>query len=227
MIIFPMTEAHSSTIKIGIIDTGLLPYSSNLKLCPTGHYDFDSHQSVIAYSGQKHGTIIAAIIADQLVNVDYCVIIYQVSTIFGINPEDIAKAVRMAKVAKVFAINISLSGPDFNKNEQNALRDLAESGTKIFIAAGNEKTDLSINCNAYPACYNQKNTTIVGALQPTGYFRADYSNYGKGKVTAWYNGDYTWQGIYDHGTSYASPKALSAYVLSHPVRSTQTTVQML
>jgi len=207
------SQISNQTIKIAIIDTGYtILEGRNLKLCSTGHYDFSTKTPYVGLSIGNHGTKVGSIIADELKAYDYCAIIYKVQTAEGIPPGNITKALRLALKQHVAAVNISLTGPEQDVDELAALSALTASGTRVFIAAGNEGTNLDNNCNTYPACYTIKNIEVIGAIDPTRHIRASYSNYGKRRITQWYSGDTYLDGEEDHGTSFASPRALSRYI---------------
>lgn len=210
----PNYSVHTAAIKIAIIDTG---YQGNegLKVCPTGSLDFNTGLKEVGISplNKDHGTKVASIIAESLKNVDYCALIYQVESIKGINPLHIALAATLAEDENVVAINISLTGPLTDDAENVALLNVSQKA-KLFMAAGNQKQDLTKKCLAFPACYGIANAQVVGALTPAGYLRAEYSNFGRGIVNNWQSGEVKWRGTLDYGTSFAAPRALSKYVLS-------------
>lgn len=215
----PRIIGSAPAIKIAIIDTGLQLDKTNLKLCPTGHFNFATNEPVVGVSKiyPEHGTLVASIIADNLKRVDYCAIIYQVSTYSGISVMDITRAAKMALKEEVTAVNLSISGNEYSREENAALYDLLDRGA-VFVAAGNDHIDLSKNCSVYPACYSmllrKSHFFVVGALDDLNNVKALYSNYGEGRIDKWDRGMVVWNGTIDQGTSYATPRSLSKYVLS-------------
>jgi subtilisin family serine protease len=201
--------------KIAIIDSGYDPTRATAPLvtCKTGHYDYFTKTANLAFQGE-HGTRVASIVANKLKEVDYCVVVYQVSTIpnapLPMNSNDLADAINLAIAEQVDAINISAGGVGTQSSiERAALVTAANLGISVFVAAGNNSQNLDKDCNYYPACYKIKGVIVVGAQdyddpkQP-----ANYSNYGK-IVDLWGPGYYQEY----RGTSYATPRALSEYIL--------------
>ncbi len=208
------STVHEAAFKIAIIDTGYQG-GGGLKVCDKGHFNFNTGRKNVGVSplNATHGTKVATIIAQLLKNVDYCAIIYQVESIRGIDPINIGSAAMLARAENVVAVNISLTGPNPDQTESMALWALSQKA-KLFIAAGNQGRNLTKNCSIFPACYNITKAQVIGALDPGSVLRAEYSNYGKGIISNWQNGELQWKGTLDYGTSYATPRALSKYVLS-------------
>lgn len=210
------STAHASgpkQLRIAIIDTGYKHDSTDvpLKLCKDGHYDLVKKTPTIGYS-IEHGTRVANIIAENLQNVDYCAVIFQLYGPDGIDIQSIGQAVIRAIDAGVDVINISLTGNDPDFLEERVLEQATLRGIKVFQAAGNYSTNLDNKCDLYPACYKLPGVTVVGALDYTNGLRARYSNYGS-LVKEYYNGYSMYHNEIDNGTSYATPRALSNYVL--------------
>lgn len=211
----PITAA---TIKIAIVDTGWRIPGANtrdpeLKLCPTGHYDYYTNTPMVNVV-LPHGVRIGSIIAQALSDVDYCAVIFQVWTEHGITSDSLAAALRRAKQEGVKFINVSITGTEPSPKEKRALRELGDAGITVFVAAGNEGRDLSKSCQSYPTCYGLPNIVSVGATLNGSKDKTNYSNYGK-YVSAWYPGELIWHGQKDIGTSYAAPRALSDRVRSY------------
>lgn len=220
-----LTEKNLSTppkqIRIGIIDTGYQYDFSGipLKLCNDGHYDFLNRTETVGHT-LEHGTRVANIIAENLQNVDYCAVILQVYGTKDINTDKVGQALLRAIDARVDVVNISLSGRDPLPLEKQALNLALNKGIKVFIASGNMSTNLDKDCTFFPACYRLRGMTVVGALNYETKLRANYSNYG-GVVNEYYNGYSVYHNKLDNGTSYATPRALSNYVLklyNQPIR---------
>ncbi len=217
----PEGKATGTMLKIAIIDTGydtslLDEEATELNLCDTGHYDFNLDKAKLGSAG-SHGTMVGSIIAENLQDVNYCAVIYQVQTVIGITAESVTRAIKMATKEGIFAINISLEGIMHAQRERMALYDLGQKGTAIFVAAGNRHANLDEVCNSYPSCYHVPNLYVVGAADESMEFRAAYSNYGS-RVSSWYSGDFIMNGTKMQGTSFASPRALADYVYASSLR---------
>lgn len=217
-------NAHADLVhpkyKIAIIDTGYLvtfPGANKLKLCPTGHYDFGNDKPGIGVTKvvhrQTHGTFVGMIIAEELKDVDYCALIYQVQNSSNEIPtEFILAALKMATEVHATLANLSYVMYQYDLSERWALRDFLATGTHAFVAAGNNSKNLDESCDAYPACYPLKNLYAVGAFNPILHLPDTYSNYGS-VINLWFSGDVSFNGIKDYGTSFAAPRALVDYVL--------------
>lgn len=210
---FTETKTVAAKLKIAIIDTGYneaLVSGDKLKLCDSGHFDYKYREPKIG-SSIPHGTLVSAEIAKELVEVDYCAIIFQVHDGIGnFSPRTVADAVRRAIDLDVVAINLSMSGNIFSKEEYNAFNYASSKGVRIFVAAGNDRLDFDQECAIFPACYSSASVYPVGALTPFST-RALYSNYGS-RVNLWYLGHCQTGALFMEGTSCAAPRALSDYV---------------
>lgn len=214
---FPKTtrSALSSPLRIAIIDTGYNSRlgSGTLKLCSTGHYDFQTKKNKVG-SRRIHGTAVGSIIGDELKDVPYCAIIYQVETDDDDGYfENTIKAMEMVKKEGVVAVNLSIEGYLFSFRDFYQIQKLAKRGVAIFIAAGNKNINLDEVCISYPGCYEIENTYIVGATAFDSRTKSAYSNYGR-SVKIWEPGYYDLHGRLFEGTSFAAPRALSDYVRS-------------
>ena len=210
--------------KIAIIDTG---YDAALaarvgavplKLCKTGSFDFITDLPVVAPGEHSHGTIVGSVIAQELQEVQYCAVIFRAFGQRSGGASVIAAAILAANaVPGLKFVNISLVGDLPEPYEKLAAQAVTEAGLELFVAAGNEKTNLDIRCTSFPGCYGLKGVTMVGALDEFGNI-AKYSNYGK-VVSNWEQGGVLWGSETERGTSYASPKALGkrafAYATAH------------
>src|ERR1700732_4057950 len=67
--------SNAKTIRIGVIDSGVPNFETNLKVCPNGLYDL-THTDV--YDKIEHGSNILGIISNGLKNVDYCVVVIKI-----------------------------------------------------------------------------------------------------------------------------------------------------
>lgn len=216
------TKLNNQLIKIAIIDTGYLTPPPGvdipaLKLCDTGHFNFDTKKPEVGVGYIAHGTIIGSIIAAELKNVNYCAVIYQIQVKGMISSKEVTEALNMASKEGITAVNVSLEGREYSFYERLAFKNLSDKGTLIFTAAGNRRLDLNEQCSSYPSCYRLKNIIVVGAIDEESEFKTGYSNYGY-KVAVWYRGDVIWNGQKIQGTSFAAPRALSDFVYSFAAR---------
>lgn len=213
----------SREARIAIVDTGFIKQlgKKNVHLCKTGHYDFVVNKPGIHETNERHGTYIANIIAQELEGYNYCIVVYRVW-----NSEDekeplfvrVGHALDKAYSDKIIAVNYSLQGLMHSYTERAAFVKALSQGIKIFVAAGNDGKDLDQNCISYPPCYAYMppGMIIVGAVTDSDpQAPASYSNYG-GKINVWKFGSYIDPklGIFERGTSFAAPRALSDYVRS-------------
>jgi subtilisin family serine protease len=149
----------NATLKIAVIDSGLNGRSD--KLCSTGHYDFIADKAGVGVDKLGHGTKIVKAI-ETYAKGDYCIVVLKV---FPEPSKDLVdRAVTYAVAQGATVINMSIQGDRFLLAEYLAMRDATVKGVKIFIAAGNVGMDLDQNCETYPACYNLKNTVVVGSI---------------------------------------------------------------
>lgn len=209
--IFP--KGSKPLLKIAIIDTGYIPAQAMtpIKLCKTGHFDFGTGKALVGSSGHPHGTQVASLVAQGLVNVNYCALIYNVEGKDGFSFKNISGALRKAKEAGAVAINMSIQGYQFSYLERMAIEELSASGIHLFVAAGNDNMNLDEACNSYPGCYQIPRVHMVGSILPDYSGRSSFSNYGT-KVELWYPGYYVTVFETARGTSFASPRALADYV---------------
>jgi subtilisin family serine protease len=200
--------------RIGIIDTGFDKAldTQGMKLCSSGHFDFNSNTPRVATS-HYHGTAVAQAIVEEMEGVNYCLVIFQVGSYFGITPEAVGAALKLAATEGLIAVNISLEGPTYSFEERQQLYGLASKGTAVFVAAGNRHLNLDEACMSYPSCYGLPNVYVVGATQDDGQFKASYSNYGS-RISVWKDGTVNFNDENLRGTSFASPHALGDYVHS-------------
>lgn len=235
--IFHLETSNASepnhVIRIAIIDDGYdIAYARTinaepLKICPTGSYDFSTGTNVVAHSG-RHGTLVGSIIAQKLKALDYCAVVYKVfeSNIADSKPSDIIRALVMALNEGFTAINMSYVGGTGFILEEMLMKRLSADGVKMFVAAGNSSHNLDKECNAFPACYKGvNNMTVVEATKDDGSL-CRVSNYGSFiRVKELGTLNENW-GEQDDvcATSFATPRALSAYVLSLHVPSQKQTI---
>lgn len=154
-----------ATTRIAIIDTGFNLTELEPRLCPSGHYDFLNKKPIVGLDNNPshHGTNVHRIISKYAGNKDYCFLIYKV---FGFVGSDsfkyIPKAIRMAVDNHASVINLSMTGQDPVNKEASAIKYAIKHKVKVFVAAGNERLDLDVQCKSYPACYKYPDMIVVG-----------------------------------------------------------------
>ena len=68
------------------------------------------------------------------------------------NDDLVASAIVKAVRRGARVINLSLGGPVKSYNVEKALRYAGKRGVRVFVAAGNESSNLNYTCSTYPAC---------------------------------------------------------------------------
>lgn len=171
--------AFGKTLKIAIVDTGV---------------NFDRTQDVIFCKGESrdftktglndtrgHGTLVTNLIADQLKELDYCIVMIKWFDNMYATDEAYINSLKYAISLKPDIINLSLGGIERSEysyeDEKLQINTLVKSNVIVIAAAGNDGKDLDKDCNYYPACINKK-IVIVGNLDQDGK-RYYNSNYGK------------------------------------------------
>jgi hypothetical protein len=162
--------AKETRDRVVIMDTGInmgkdpLPY-----LCQDGHIDFSGSGSIQDNNG--HGTNIAGLVARGLDTTKQCITVikyYDTDTDpYNGQKDDIALVNSWNYLLQVNAkwVNMSFVGEIYVPQEYTVIKTLLDRGVKVAVAAGNEKLDLSIKCERFPACYkfNSPNFYVVGA----------------------------------------------------------------
>jgi subtilisin family serine protease len=171
------STAALATIKVAVIDTGIDPkYKAQLPLCPSGHKDFTGTG---LEDNIGHGTHIAGLIDLYAKGSDYCQIILKAydksSKVDSLTSYQ--EALGEAIALDVDVINVSANGPGSSFKERWTVKKALDKGITVVVAAGNDATNLDVNCNTYPACYDPR-IIVVGNKTKTGQ-RAHSSNYGK------------------------------------------------
>lgn len=143
-------------LKVAIIDAGFVSKElENQKPCDNQIYRFETSQ--LSQRQKDHGTSIANIIAKDNEKRNYCV--YYMIGITTINAT--INAIKLAIQKKVKIINYSGGGNEFTWAEYSAVVDFLNTGGIFVVAAGNEKRDLNVICNYYPACYDPRISIVT------------------------------------------------------------------
>lgn len=196
----------SSTVRVGVLDTGISPDHVDLK----GKYDLDASVNFSASNPADpkdyidrhyHGTHVSALIASN--NFGVASVAPQV-TLVGIKVLDDEGNASFARLiqgimyavdfAKVDVINLSLGGI----GEEDAFADLSEMlhravdyaeshGAVVVASAGNDNSNLHTNLLRSFVTTDEAGTILVSATTPgneDGFVtRACYSNYGDSMIT--------------------------------------------
>lgn len=216
-------NVEARTIRVAVIDSGVNTADLiNVKRCPNLDKDFSGET---LKDDLNHGTKILNLIAQGNENVDYCVAVIKIFSgkfsVFFMNKY--FKALEYVLYNKFDIVNLSLNGNTKYKTEETLIKTLSDIGTIVVIAAGNDKKDLSIKCDQYPACYDRR-SVIVGAVPVMGIRQDNESNYeskNTGIIDVIVSGDYynykTKQLSY--GTSFAAPRVVSTLIRQLQVKS--------
>lgn len=158
---------------VAVIDSGVHA-GKNMHMCKFGHRSFVGSKQYLStkqnplYDEHGHGTHVAGIIEKNAgSNSNYCM----VSIKFWSPGEDkgsteaMVQSIQYAINIKVDAINISAGGTEPSEEEKTVIRSAIDRGIMVFAAAGNERSNLDIKCNYFPACYDNR-IVSVGNLKP-------------------------------------------------------------
>jgi hypothetical protein len=123
-----------------------------------------------------HGSNVIGLIAEKINPKKTCIVSVKLEIPKNRDPEIfILKAMEITEKMKPVGVNISMSGSVRFSSELRSFIRLLSIGTKIIVAAGNERLDLDkTGCPIYPACYlddikkkenriNTSNFIVVGA----------------------------------------------------------------
>ena len=178
-------KTHAKLIKIAVIDTGFnvesVTRSTPVVLCNKGHKSFTKDG---LRDNNGHGTNIAHIIA-RTAKKNYCLVIIKFfnTGLDGNAFKSMIKALKYVNTLDVDIVNISAGGDIANKRERHYINQLLNKKA-VFVAAGNESTNLDKTCNFFPACYHKDLVVVGNAIKGKLH---NTSNYGK-IVDLYYNG---------------------------------------
>jgi hypothetical protein len=186
IILFAVQVFSKETRKIvAVVDTGI-PYNKDLLpyLCKGLQYDITGTGIM---DNHGHGTNIIGLIAKGMNTKTHCIAMIkwwdshlesvQYNAAHGYEAR-IKAYMKILVDLKPTIANLSLAGNYYSRSEYAGIKLLLINGTKVVVAAGNDRLDLSKQCDSFPACYRiySKNFYVVGA---TG---TEQTNYG-GPVT--------------------------------------------
>lgn len=166
--------AAPDTPLIAVIDSGIAR-TTELEPLLVAEYDMASARPRTAFRPRyDHGTMVATILA-RAMNRQVGIISLRIDDPAGcpeqVNPPcqpsaaRIARAIRQAAKLRVDAINISLTLSD-DPRIIDAIRDAAQGGITVVLAAGNDGLDHPTNLGLARAAYPW--AVLVGALDATG-----------------------------------------------------------
>jgi len=183
------TPCFARKIKIAVIDTGFdfIRFESKVPIC------LEQSKNIITNKGLKedlqdnmgHGTHVAGLIDKYARYEDYCQVIVKnwekkdptmPPPTAGEQLNILTKSFKYAVEQGVDVINISGGGTIPFEDEREAVKKALDSGIIIVAASGNEKSDLSDNCNFFPACYDPR-IVVAGSVDASGKI-AELANYG-------------------------------------------------
>lgn len=176
---------------IAILDTGFNVgrlKQANVRMCVINNYNAITDTSEVGKDNHGHGTKMAYLAAYKAQYTNYCILGIKVFEEGGDEIEPFARALRHLARIRVDVVSMSFSGPGFRHTELELLKSLSNKGIVMFVASGNQRTDLGPICATYPACYTVNNLFAVGAIAvDDGRSKASYSNYAN-FIRVWYNG---------------------------------------
>jgi hypothetical protein len=147
-IIWITGKIHAREI-VYLIDTGIKQYKNYM--CETGHANFSGTDYI-----HSHGDKMAQLIVSGFTKKDVCLVdvkYYNPKSSGRQNLNNVKAALRHLLDKTPGIINLSMDGTESDKGEAELLFALINKGFKITVAAGNNRLNLSRNCDAYPACY--------------------------------------------------------------------------
>lgn len=161
LILFASDLAEAKTLKIAIIDTGMTEnLGIKVKKCDGLDKDFTN-------SGLKdyllHGSIIVALATEGNQNKDYCISTIKLFDKTNSNTLETVEALKYVDAMNFDVVNLSWGGREYNALENFYIKKLLDKGVLLVAAAGNEHTNLRLNCNYFPACYD-KRIFVIGSL---------------------------------------------------------------
>ncbi len=184
-------------LKVSIIDTGIRLTPETRKYMCKESFDATG-EGIIDF--ESHGTNVAGLIVKGIPSTKVCLVIVKYYAKINVNDQMYQEALKYVLQNPTEYVNMSLESSVYLPYEYKTLKALTEKGTKITVAAGNNKINFDTQgCKIYPACLKlTDNFYVVGAYD---LFKSNFN----GPVTYWMPGMYQKGfGIYESGTSQAS-----------------------
>jgi subtilisin family serine protease len=97
-------------------------------------------------------------------NTPHCLVSIKFYSENGSNVETMLQSIQYAINIKADVINISAGGTWPNLTEKLLIKRALDMGIKVVAAAGNEASNLDIQCSFFPACYDRR-VVSVGNLE--------------------------------------------------------------
>ncbi|MFL0246865.1 S8 family serine peptidase [Candidatus Clostridium stratigraminis] len=223
----------SSTIKVGVIDSGL--YRSHEDLQGPNFlngYDFYNNMANVTSDAVGHGTMVSSVIAASVNNSkgiagacwNVSIMPYKVADPSGnIYSDEVISAIMMAADNGCDVINLSLGSYEIDPAEQYAIDYAYSKGCIVVAAAGNQGAPGDPNCGglSYPASDNHViSVGAVNSANKASYFSqhnnmVDVCAPGENVLVAVANGTNTYAPV--NGTSFSSPYVASVAALAKSV----------
>jgi len=167
LVLFAVSVFAEDRKIVAIVDTGYSPIYEKY-LCQG--YPLIDVTGTGPYDHHGHGTNVAGLILKGLNPKKHCLVFIK---LYDPSAVDL-KLMYVEELVNIKPdyVNMSFEGNGYSVKEYRGLKYLADRGTKLIVAAGNEAIDLGKSCRIYPACHNIINNFYV--VGTTDY----YSNYG-------------------------------------------------
>lgn len=206
-------QAKEHRKMIVVIDTGLIyTYKHMDYMCETPALSLikgvSPYLAEFSHPSDGHGTNVVGLIGERIDKNKYCILMLRAFKDGApIGYESSLKLTSMLK-GHVVGLNLSLSGKEPNAIETEHLKVIIANKVKVFVAAGNEKTELKKDkCPSYPACLQPElgqNIIVVKNIKKSETNFGDYihmverngqavgfpKNTGTSQSTAIYTGEY-------------------------------------
>jgi subtilisin family serine protease len=176
----PSAQGIDRRVRVAVVDTGYPQGAPGRALsrymCDTGHLDLTGNGLRDTHG---HGTAMLQILSEYVSPATHCLAVIKYSGGYGGSGGGISLAIDHAMAIGAAYINISSNGSGYDAAEYASLRRAVAAGIVVAVAAGNEGSDLSTQCDTYPACHRiaARNFIVVGNYYESGA-RVPSSNYG-------------------------------------------------
>lgn len=167
-------SVHSGSphlITIAVVDGGFTEADAaqyGIRLCKNGIRNY----STVKGLHRDHALNVAALIAREAKDANYCIINYQIFSEKGFDLKAYYSAlINIILTNSAAIVNLSIQGSSPDDIERSLLNQLLDKEVSIVASAGNQGLYLDkISCKVYPACNDQR-ITVVGNFSSS-------SNYG-------------------------------------------------